>query len=135
MWDSGVYIHEEDFPPCERPVLVIQWDGSSAFDEKGDEDLDAVDELLCRWIRQLAGPDLEVATSAGVAIDELSGRFPIHCSSRILLNLGIVRRGVLKAGFLDRISRRSRPDGTGIRTHPLASIASRSLRYPTLRCR
>lgn len=77
-------IHKEDFPSCERPVLIIQRDRGSAFDEEGDEDLDPVDELLYSGVGQVADPHFEFPASTCVGIDKLSRRLPVFRAHIIL---------------------------------------------------
>ena len=92
-------VHEENRPPSKRPILIVERDGCSAFNEKRNEDLDAIDKLLYGRIGQFARPYLKLPTSTRITLDELSGRFP-GFGGGILLDLRIKCGLLLKTVFL-----------------------------------
>mgnify|MGYP001087044978 CR=1 FL=1 len=71
------YVHKIDHPPLKRPLWIIRGNGRSGFDEKGNADLDAVQQTSYLWVGERSGPDLVIALPGNVAMNQFAGRFEI----------------------------------------------------------
>ena len=130
MTSSGLVLHKEDSPFGKRPILIVKWNRGASLDEEGDEDLNAVDQLLHGRISQVGTPDLEIATPALVAFNEFSWWFPIprRC---VVLDL-VIELGRRFKARCDRYQLSLRSHHSTEELYPLAAIRATFPRCPVL---